>query len=83
VCPKHSRDAAVREGKCCITCHRKFGAKYEEESDDPYLFSGFYYSNYYSTYSYGDQDWSEGRAAFDSDSPDTEGQDWENDFDGS
>lgn len=80
ICEVHSRKAPAREGNTCITCHRKGGAKYEEDTDDPYLFSGYYYHDYYDHYDYGDNsDWGSSRGAFN----DSDDGDWESDFDGS
>ena len=72
----------------CISCHRKSGASYTEDNDDPYLYSGFYYNDYYDR-SYSNDSWSDNRGAFDNsnqmDGNDDFGDDgdFENDFDGS
>ena len=82
ICEIHSRESAVRAGRCCIACHRKSGAKYEERSDDPYLYAGFFYHDYYSTYDSDSQNWDNDRGAFDNNEDDPS-DDWESDFDGS
>ncbi len=79
ICDVHGRDLNVRAGKSCISCYRKSGAKYDSDSDDPYLFSGYYYHDYY-TYSSYDSDWSDSGGAFVNNDDDG---DWESDFDGS
>ncbi len=83
ICETHSRASAVRAGQCCITCHRQAGAKYENRTDDPYLYSGYYYDDYYSTYAYGSDDWDDDRGAFNQDDSGSSDDQWESDFDGS
>lgn len=84
ICETHSRDASPRAGRNCIGCHRKFGARYDSATDDPYLFAGFLFPAYYQSYAYGSESWDEGRAAFREASEANEGdEDWESDFDGS
>lgn len=84
ICPTHSRDATPRAGVNCIACHRRLGAKYEDETDDPYLYSGYLYQGYYSHHAADDAaaTWIAGREAFEEDGQD-EDLEWEGDFDGS
>lgn len=83
LCEIHSRDATPRAGVNCIACHRKFGARYEHGTDDPYLYSGYFYHSYYEDYDYGDTaTWVAGREAFEELEKDSD-LEWEGDFDGS
>lgn len=84
ICEVHCRESAVREGWLCIACYRRTGAVYEEKTDDPYLFSGYYYDDYYRYFGSSHDDWRSDRGALMHDNLHTlDDSSWENDFDGS
>ena len=80
ICDKHTRRYSAESQIMCITCYRKSGARYTEDDDDPYLYGGYYYSDYYERSHYREE-WG-GSEAFAGDNNFDDG-DWEGDFDGS
>ena len=75
VCRRHQRKSAAGDKTFCITCYRRSSDGYGD-TDDPYLYSGIIYTDYYE-HSYYRDDW-EGSEVFMADDTD-----WEADFDGS
>ena len=81
ICERHQRKvAAPGVAPKCITCYRKSEARFTEDHDDPYLYTGSLYPDYYQSTHYR-EDWAGAEAVLLAQEYDSER--WEGDFEGS